>query len=72
MNSGRFVEPSKVTLAEFLERWLRDYVDTSVRPMTSEGYRAIMNNHLVPKLGHIRLDGLRPGAQGRPYERSHR
>ena len=39
LDIGAYVEPSKLTLADYLERWLRDYASTAVRPRTLAGYR---------------------------------
>src|SRR6516165_6929145 len=37
MNSGGFVEPSKVTVTAFLQRWI-DHVQTQVQPRTVRFY----------------------------------
>jgi integrase len=57
----RLVLPSRVTLGEFLRRWLADY-GTTLRPTTLDSYREIVGVHLVPALGGTRLDRLTPGA----------
>ncbi len=61
MNKGDYVEPTTVTLGDYLERWLTDYVDAGyVRPRTAEGYRDIIRLHIVPQMGKVRLDRLNP------------
>ena len=40
VESGEYVEPSKVTLAEFLNRWLK-YIKPNVSPRTHERYEQI-------------------------------
>ena len=57
LNTGTYIEPSRLTLSEFLDQWMQDYVATSVRPGTAEGYRTIVNR-LQRTLGHVRLTGL--------------
>ena len=57
-DTGEYIEPSKETTAEFLEHWFRDYAETHVRPITLEGYRGNLDRHIIPVLGHIRLDKL--------------
>ena len=47
-------------LGDFLRQWLRDYATTNVRPRTLEGYRTIIEAHLIPKLGSIALSELQP------------
>jgi len=60
LDTGGFVRPSKLTLGEFLEQWLRDYVWPNLAPTTSEIYEFIINHHLVPALGNLPLTQLKP------------
>ena len=50
LNEGTYVEPSRVTLPDYLDRWIRDYVSVSVRERTAQGYRGIVRR-LQPRLG---------------------
>ena len=43
-------EQSRMTLAEWLERWLAQ-MSATLRPSTLEHYRKDMENHVVPQLG---------------------
>lgn len=43
-------EQSRITLAEWLEQWLRQ-MSATLRPSTLEHYRRDMENHVVPQLG---------------------
>ena len=52
--------PGKTTMAEFLEKWLKEYARPNLAPRTTEGYESIMRQHLIPKLGSIRLTLLKP------------
>ena len=36
LNEGTYVEPSRVTLPDYLDRWIRDYVSVSVRERTAQ------------------------------------
>ena len=49
-----------MTVAEYLARWYRDYAVPNVRSRSAEGYEGIIRNHLVPRLGRIRLTSLTP------------
>ena len=51
---------SELTVGEFLKQWLRDYASTNFRAATAEGYRIIVERHLVPSLGVVVLSKLRP------------
>lgn len=60
LNTGSFVKPSKLTVGDFLQRWLTDYVYPHVRASTAEGYRIIVECHLIPNLGAVVLSELKP------------
>lgn len=60
LDNGTFMKPSKTTLGEYLERWLKDYVWPNLAPRTSEGYETIVHQHLIPKLGNFSLTQLKP------------
>ncbi len=57
-NSG-FVEPHRLTVAEYLDRWLEDSaLRTSAK--THERYAEICRKHLFPALGGLTLTKLSP------------
>ncbi|WP_206093763.1 site-specific integrase [Paludifilum halophilum] len=60
LNQGAYIEPSKITLADYLNRWLNDYARINCSPRTLEGYEYIIEKHLIPDLGNITLDKLKP------------
>ena len=67
LDTGIFMKPGKTTLAEFLERWLKDYAWPNLAPRTVEGYEYIIRKHLIPSLGNIPLIQLRPEHLQRYY-----
>lgn len=60
MNTGQFVEPSKMTVAEYLRHWLEAYAKVNVRAKTFERYAEIVEKALIPALGCHRLAKLQP------------
>ena len=58
--AGASVDPSKITIAEFLDRWDRDFAAVHVTPKTRERYRQIANKQVVPNIGQVPLQKLRP------------
>ena len=60
LNTGNYIAPTKTTVAEYLEQWLRDYASTNTAPRTFERYADIVRTHLIPNLGHIALTQLKP------------
>ena len=59
-DTGTWMEPSRITVAEFLERWIQDYAEPNVGPTTLRRYGSVVRNHLSPTLGHLALAELRP------------
>jgi integrase len=59
MNGGGYVEPSKVTVLQFFERWLR-HIKPNVSPRTHERYQQIALKNIAPLLGAKILSKLKP------------
>ena len=66
---GTYVEPSKTTLGQFLDRWLDD-VRTRVSPKTHERYTQICQKNIAPLLGAIPLAKLRPEQISEAYAKA--
>jgi integrase len=67
--AGTFVEPDKITVAQFLERWLA-HVKTQVSASTHERYSELLYNNVIPTLGAVRLTKLRPEHISDAYSRA--
>jgi integrase len=59
MSAGTYLEPAKMTLAQFLEQWLAN-IKASVSPRSHERYEEIAKKNLIPLLGAIHLTKLKP------------
>jgi integrase len=57
---GEYVDTSKITIAEFIERWLRDWAQSHVSAKTFERYAELLRNHIAVHVGSVRLQKLRP------------
>lgn len=60
MNTGSYVEPSKMPVRDYLDLWLKNYGEQSVSPKTLERYREIIDGHIKPALGGHVLSKLMP------------
>jgi integrase len=58
--AGEGVDPSKETLAAFIARWDRDWSSLHVSPKTLERYRQLLRLYVVPRLGNLGIQKLRP------------
>jgi integrase len=66
---GSYIDPTKLTIADFLERWLRDWVASNVSLRTAERYGAIATLHIAPHLGQLPIQSLRPAHLADLYTR---
>lgn len=56
--SGNIFTPSEITVSDFLDEWLRQYVKENLSYHTWQAYVSLVNNHIRPQLGAYRLRSL--------------
>lgn len=59
INRNEFITPEKTLLKEYLELWLNTYA-INLSPTTYNGYKLIIENHLIPYFKNIELQKLLP------------
>jgi integrase len=64
---GAFVEPSKLTVSEWLERWVATQAVVGKSPTTLAGYERDVRNHVDPAVGAARLQALTAADVDRLY-----
>ena len=57
LDAGTYIAPSKMTVSEWLSEWSEQYLK-NVKDSTRSSYMTIINTHLRPNIGAIRLDEL--------------
>ena len=57
IDRGKYFEPRRMTLGEWLDIWQRDYLN-SAKPLTVLTYSQQVKNHIKPALGAIKLEAL--------------
>lgn len=60
INTGEYVEPSRMLVSDYLKRWLKDYAEPNVSPKTSERYAQIIHGNIIPALGQYQISKLKP------------
>lgn len=60
LQTGGYVSPVKLTVADFLDQWLRTYAEGNVSGKTFERYKGIVNLHLKPAFENLPLQRLTP------------
>lgn len=61
-------EESKMTLSQWLDKWLDTYMTGTVRESTLDGYRRDLNNHVKPYLGEKPLLKITPADLSELYQ----
>ena len=59
-DQGLVFDAARLTVAEYLDRWLKDSVQGSVRQSTYESYRRQARRYITPALGRMGLKTLTP------------
>lgn len=59
-DGGLSFDANNLKLGDYMQRWLEDSKQGSVKPVTYRGYERMVRNHLVPTLGRIKLKALTP------------
>src|SRR5206468_12469100 len=60
LKNGTAVDPSRMTVAAFLERWI-EHMQGQVSPRSHERYTELCRKNLAPLLGGLALSKLQPG-----------
>jgi integrase len=60
---------SSTRLDQYLEHWYHEVALRKLRPNTAAGYHSVLWRHVIPEIGHYRLDKITPGVLRRVYTR---
>jgi integrase len=58
--AGTYVDPTRETVSEFLERWERDWASHNLSPKTLERASELLADKVRPRIGAVRLQKLKP------------
>jgi integrase-like protein len=56
--TGQHVDPSRETVAQFVERWLRDWADPNVSNKTYTRYEQLLRKHVCTRVGAMPVQKL--------------
>lgn len=59
LDAGTYQAPNKITVEEWLDIWLSEFL-RNVKPLTVKSYKAAVENHIKPAMGATRLEALPP------------
>ncbi|KAB2335044.1 tyrosine-type recombinase/integrase [Bacillus mesophilum] len=61
VESGEYISPEKTVLANFIDDWQLKYAEKGgLSDQTLDVYLTHIKNHIIPALGHMRLDQIKP------------
>jgi integrase len=69
IKNGTSVDPSRMTVAAFLERWI-EHMEGQVSPRSHERYGELCRKNLAPLLGGVGLTKLQPAHISQAYARA--
>src|SRR5262249_6661447 len=69
IKNGTHIDPSRMTVAAFLERWI-EHMQGQVSPRSRERYAEIARKNLAPLLGGIALTKLQPTQISQAYAKA--
>jgi integrase len=67
LRQSNYVEPTGITVGEWLTKWITEIWTTKIDRATYRSYLHNINNHLIPALGDIALSKLMPSDIERYY-----
>lgn len=59
INKNTYIEPSKMTVEQWMRMWLQNYKKNSIKPTTYSSYECVVLKHIIPELGGYKLIDLR-------------
>jgi integrase len=69
LSGGSYLEPNKITMAQFLEHWL-EHINPQLSPKSHERYSEIVRKNIIPNLGAVLLTKLRPAQISQMYAKA--
>lgn len=58
--NGLSLDGRKITLQEFTDRWRTEWAVQKLQPGTLEKYNAMIDNFILPAIGHLKLTDIKP------------
>ena len=63
---GQYINRNSITVAAYLEQWLEAHA-VEVKPKTLQDYRHLINRHVRPYIGELRLQAMSPARLTKLY-----
>jgi integrase-like protein len=63
---GQYINRNSITVAAYLDQWLEAHA-VEVKPKTLQDYRHLINRHVRPYIGELRLQAMSPARLTKLY-----
>ncbi|MEV5824818.1 tyrosine-type recombinase/integrase [Spirillospora sp. NPDC052242] len=63
---GEYIDRNSITVGEYLDEWLDGHA-VEIKPKTLANYRHLIDQHVKPNIGGLRLQAVRPGQLTKLY-----
>ena len=63
---GEYIDRNRITVAAYLDQWIEAHA-VEVKPKTLQDYRHLINRHIRPHIGDLRLQAITPGRLTKLY-----
>lgn len=67
LDKGTYIDPSRHTVATWLDEWRNTYCTNRVAPLTLSAYKGLIENHIKPQIGAVLLQAVRGSHIQRVY-----
>lgn len=64
---GISMDGRKIVLVDFVARWKEEWAMVKLQPRTVESYGLILDQQILPKIGHLKLTELKPATLNRLF-----
>lgn len=61
-NSGLLFNSSNMSVSDYMDYWLKEYVKVNCRYTTHERYKVMIDKHIKPTIGYYKLSYIQPTA----------
>lgn len=59
VDNGTYQSPSKISVSEWLDEWMKTFCAANVKPLTYSSYEVAIKNHIKPAIGALKLQTVK-------------
>ena len=63
---GEYVDCNRITVAAYLDDWVDSHA-MEIKPRTLQDYRACLRLYMMPRIGHLQVQAVRPSTITKLY-----